>query len=261
MTNDAGTTCSKCGASVPSGTDYCRACGASLTAVSTSSSVPSHSSSASGSQTAGGAKPAPTGSLSAFQTGKSKVWVPLILGLAGVAVIVVIIAVATGSSDSADTAASAGEGGAGIPTCSAERLQDLAGDYVDLGNRTQSALEAIPDVLTRAQGARRVRIRFERESAKAQQIASECVDVDGAESGPAVVGAVTRLDAANADLYGYVTPYLSDGIGSESVLDNKFEAAGDAVNQFNTAWESFAAETGFSINDNTSTLDESTETD
>jgi hypothetical protein len=249
-----GESCSKCGANTQDGSDYCRACGAALKVPAKAPSATAQPDSSSGSHGT------PAKPLSGFQTGKSKVWGPLIIGIAVIAVAAVIISVATNSGDSTDSTAAPG-GEIATASCSAERLQELAGDYVDLGNRTQSAWAAVPDVLTPAEGAQRIRIRFKREWTKGEEIASECVVVEDAESGAAVVRAVEQLNEANSDLYAFFTAFLETGDGSEATLDRMSDNSNDAVKQFNAAWEAFAEETGFSINDNTSTLDESSETD
>lgn len=254
MSSVSGESCPKCGASTQDSSDYCRACGAALKVPVKVSSSTAQADARSGSHGA------PAKPLSGFQTGKSKVWGPLIIGIAVIAVAAVIISIATDSDENPDSTASAG-GGAVTASCSAERLQELAGDYVDLSNRTQSAWAAVPDVLTPSEGARRIRIRFKRESTKAQEVASECVVVEDADSGAAVVRAVAQLNEANTDLYAFLTSLLETGDGSEATLERLSQGSGDAIDGFNAAWEAFADETGFSLNDNTSTLDESSETD
>ena len=255
MSADEGESCSKCGANAPVGTEYCRACGASLRVAAPATSPPKPSSSGGNWSEAPAVKP-----LSAFQTSKSKVWVPLILGIAVIVAVVVIVS-ANSSSDDQNSAAGVADDGPAKASCSPERLRELAGEYVDLGNRTQSASAAVPDVLTPQEGARRIRIRFERETSKAQEIASDCVIVDDADSGEAVVQAVARLNAANTNLYTFLIAYLEDGDGTADGYGRRVDVSGNAIDGFNTAWEAFAEETGFSLNDNVSTLDESSETD
>ena len=133
------------------------------------------------------------------------------------------------------------------PMCSPESLKNLVSEYIDLGNSTQSAYMAIPDVLTPAVGSKRLKIRFARESAQQKKIKNECAAVSDSNTGEELVASVKNLQIANSALYDYYEGFLDTKTGTSKGFEKRSDRATTAIDRFNAAWEAFGEEQDFKV--------------
>ncbi len=125
-------------------------------------------------------------------------------------------------------------------SCTSDELRSMGQDFIDLGNSTLSAYDATEQSLSKVKGSRRIKIRFAREQAKAQEITNRCGSVARGLGRP-----VADLTNADSALYTYYTNYLDTGEDNQETQRRLDVAVEGAVDAFNAAWDAFLKEEGY----------------